>query len=301
MIDPKNELTWNFSLCPANEEELCYFFEYMWEISWLREAFAEWKKHHRGIERHAAQGDVPNWQAWTEQLTLKRPVSLTGVGGSYFSLLVVFADYFPEKHWLEIPAEVRRERRPRVFGWRPVMEISDLQFNLLQIGLAHANSQSDNLTYQEALSIGRSEGQSHLPNRTHSFWINWKVAPEQIKRCLAEWVDEYSAQLDRIYPDRKIARLTGKNTPSDWLKFLAAMRLMEAYGQDWRRCAEERAWREREKSGTKRKMASRRGNRAGPIYSSRSTEWQEAAKLATSEIRKFAHIFALRSAQAQGG
>ena len=264
--------TWNFSACPPAEYQACYFYEYLWEIRPLREAFTNWKR--AAPLAALAQCSQDNQRCWMGLARLfrdKRPMPLKQLDGGLIWLLLLFADSFPEQHWLQIDVNTRSRRLPILPVWSPVLDVSQVDEPSRQEMLTGAYRGKP--LPVPMLEVGMA------PIQFHTFLVNWWATRDQIKTEFLQWVDkqtaEWVAALHHKWPNPKIRR-TGTNTPYQWLKFLAVRRVMQAFRGDWKKCRQEAhgQW----KGGTKENP---------DLHQHRGYDWRRAQKRATAHVAKF--------------
>lgn len=291
MTKPPSDV-WNFSRCPPAEEMACYFYEYLWEVGSIREAFSRWKTDVPAIDA-AAEGVERTFQSsahfemWAKAMRSTRPAELVRLDGTMLYLLLLFGDQFPERHWLEIRQETRARLLPLLPVWSPVLDVSRVG-NPERIGEMISAQCSMPWSGAEFCAIARARPEvvAELPVQYHAFLVNWRFGPARLKKEFELWVDRMAS----THSDEKTKKVSeaGRNTPREWLKYLAASRLMKAAGDNSKCCADWSGGEWRGSGGNKSKRKNQTRGKHKPIYSGdRLDHWKDAVRRAGGHVERF--------------
>lgn len=245
---PLDAREWNFKKVPDNEIEACYLYEYAREFF---KTSKQLKKLREEWNNPTKKQSGEDYEAWAKALDLLRTHCK--------NFPCVNFDFFPKTAWQDLPVlpktarrnsqvDIRKRAAEEVNEWserfrksrfdrlyivtlRELEPLSRRPHDVLDF-LAGPPRQEE-LTETYALAASKfCNWNFHRPVSEQTeyglFAINWSHNNSQIKRALAEWLEDQRDERKKLgLPDKK--PVSNRGGFRDRLNWLAALRLQQHY------------------------------------------------------------------------
>ena len=234
---PINDEEWNFALCPQLEQEGCYVYEYSLECKDVKAEVQSVRE--KEILCGANKGRFEDWvrsnpmpsnqaerQEWSKRALKANPHVIVCSKLRYVSFLSS-CSHFPKKHWLEIPAEERKQIAPQPdrlqWGFGPVFEEKSRMFIQSLEDFLIVKLRWFGYAFSKKLPQGSGD---------HVFSLYWARSDKKLLEDFKQWLEENRPAAQP--PFHKTRESTSRKTSyKDLLKVLGALRLLRAFKSDW--------------------------------------------------------------------
>lgn len=186
---------WDFSDCPAEQLEYCCYYEYARESDGTKERVALLRN--RQLPTGLYPGDWEYYQLkWFSE---------------FFSAL----EQFPETPWLRVSKKTREA---------VVSKCSTLEGPFMTVDPERVSLERDAPYPYEPADVGVL-----ALHTVYTVEVDWTASDDEIFRKFKAWLAESRPTDELVFEKR------GRTADGELLKFLGTLRLLRAFGDDWRK------------------------------------------------------------------